>query len=632
MRGPARSDAAAVSPAYGPWIARAAKIANVMICRRKVFRPRGEEDQCHLGLLHVLAQSLFSRCIFPSFSPMVTRADGGMGLIYRFGDISLDVDRQELRRGADLVPVEPKVLDLLQFLIGNRGRVVSKDDLIANVWQGRIVSESTLTSRITAMRQAIGDSGRDQRLVRTIARKGLRFVGEVQEQRGGAEEHVLPPPRVQPEELASKVGSSFFARLDLLGPVKEAAQISHTETLAPTLPDKPSIAVLPFTNMSGDPDQEFFGDGLAEDVSMELSKFKWLFVISRKSSFTFKGKAVDAKQVSRDLGVRYVLEGSVRRAGGRIRVAGQLIDASTGVHIWADRYDRDPADIFAVQDEITKAVAGAIGPAIVDAERQRAVRKPPENLGAWEAYQRGLWHVSRHDAAENEAARRLFQRALELDPGFAAAHNGVALTYCMSAATFYSMDYADACSWAEQFARKAIALDENDADARAWLGWALFVSGDREGAIQEAEYALSINANCAEAFAVKGGALIYSGRREEGREAIRQFLALSPRDPTRPNRLAMIAASHYFDRNYESAVGTARQVIRQYPKSPQAYRWLAASLGQLERNEEARAALDTLLSLAPSFLERFVARRLAMLRIDDYEHALEGLRKAGWPG
>ena len=154
-----------------------------------------------------------------------------MGLIYRFGDISLDVDRQELRRGADLVPVEPKVLDLLQFLISNRERVVSKDDLIANVWQGRIVSESTLTSRITAMRQAIGDSGRDQRLVRTIARKGLRFVGEVQEQRGGAEEHVLPPPRVQPEELASKVGSSFFARLDLLGPVKEAAQISsHGET------------------------------------------------------------------------------------------------------------------------------------------------------------------------------------------------------------------------------------------------------------------------------------------------------------------------------------------------------------------------------------------------------------------
>ena len=522
-----------------------------------------------------------------------------MGLVYRFGDVSLDVDRQELRRGADLVPVEPKVLDLLQFLISNRERVVSKDDLIANVWQGRIVSESTLTSRITAMRQAIGDSGRDQRFIRTIARKGLRFVGEVREQRGRGEEPAPSSPRVRP---------------------------------APPIPDKPSIAVLPFTNMSDDPDQEFFGDGLAEDVLTELSKLKWLFVISRRSSFTFKGRTVDAKQASRDLGVRYVLEGSVRRAGGRVRVTGQLIDASTDTHIWAERYDRDLADIFAVQDEITRAVAAAIGPAIVDAERQRAVRKPPENLGAWEAYQRGLWHMSKHDAAENETAQRVLQRAVELDPGFAAAHNAMALTYCMSAATFYSMDYAEACILAEQYARKAIALDENDADARACLGWALFVSGDREGASQQAEYALSININCSEAFAVKGGALIFSGHREEGREAMRQFLAISPRDPTRPNRLAMIAASHYFDRNYESAVEMARQVVRQYPKNPQAYRWLAASLGQLGRKEEAKAALDTMLSTAPSFLERFVAKRLAMLRIDDYEHALAGLRKAGWLG
>jgi TolB-like protein/tetratricopeptide (TPR) repeat protein len=526
-------------------------------------------------------------------------------LIYRFGNYSLDVARQELRHGTELKSVEPKVLDLLLFLIRNRERVVSKDDLITNVWQGRIVSESTLTSRITALRQAIGDTGQDQRLVRTIARKGLRFIGEVREPHDGVGEHVPAAP----EEPAPSTGKP-----------------------APVLPDKPSIVVLPFTNISGDPDQEFFGDGLAEDVSTELSKFKWLFVISRKSGLAFKGKAVDAKQVSRELGVRYVLEGSVRRAGGRVRVTGQLIDASTGMHVWAERYDRDPANIFAVQDEITGAVAAAIGPAIVNAERQRAVRKPPENLGAWEAYQRGLWHVCKHDAAENDAARRLFERAVELDPGFAAAYDGMALTYCMSAATFYTMDYAEACSLAEQFARKAIALDENDADARAWLGWALFVSGDREGASQEAGYALSMNANCAEAFALKGAALIYSGRREEGREAMRQFLTISPRDPTRPNRLAQIAASHYLDCNYESALEAARQTIRQYPRNAQAYRWLAASLGQLGRAEEAKAALDALLSLAPPFLERFAGKQLAMLRADDYEHALQGLRKAGWPG
>jgi len=533
----------------------------------------------------------------------------GRGVIYRFGDYSLDVARQELRHGTELRPVEPKVLDLLLFLIRNRKRVVSKDDLVTAVWHGRIVSESTMTSRITALRQAIGDSGRDQRLVRTIARKGLRFVGEVQERHDEAEEHVPSSPRARREGLAPS-----------------------TERLAPPLPDKPSIAVLPFTNMSGDPDQEFFGDGLAEDVSTELSKFRWLFVISRNSSFTFKGKAVDVKQVSRELGVRYVLEGSVRRAGARVRVTGQLIDAPSGMHVWAERYDRDLADIFAVQDQITRAVAAAIGPAIVDAERQRAVRKQPESLDAWEAYQRGVWHMSKHDAAENEAAQRLFQRAVEIDPGFAAAYSSMALTYCMSAATFYSMDYSEACSLAEQFARKATGLDENDADARASLGFALFVTGDREGARHEAEHALSMNANCASAFALKGSVSIFSGRWEEGREAIRQFLTISPRDPTRPNRLAMIAGSRYFDRDYETAAETARQIIRQYPKNPQAYRWLAASLGQLERKDEAKAAMDTLLSIAPSFLERFVAKRLAMLRIDDYEHALEGLRKAGWPG
>jgi TolB-like protein len=524
-------------------------------------------------------------------------------VIYLFGDISLNVDRQELRRGADLVSVEPKVLDLLLFLIRSRERVVSKDDLIVNVWHGRIVSESTLTSRITAMRHAIGDSGRDQRFVRTIARKGLRFVGEVREQHSGAEERV--PLRVPAEAL---------------------------ERLAPILPEKPSIAVLPFTNMSGDPDQEFFGDGLAEDVLTELSKFRWLFVTSRNSSFTFKGKTVDARQASRELGVRYVLEGSVRRAGMRVRVTGQLIDAATDSHIWAEHYDRDLADIFAVQDEITRAVAAAIGPAIVDAERHRAVRKPPENLGAWEAYQRAFWHVSKHDAAENEAAQRLFQRAIELDAGFAAAYSGVALTYCMGAATFYSIDYAEGCRLGEQFARKAIALDENDADAHARLARALSISGDAKAAHQEAEHALSINVNCADAFAVKGAALIFSGRREEGREAIRQFFVISPRDPTRASPLAQTAGSHYFDRNYRIAAEAARQVIRQYPKNPQAHRWLTASLGQLGRREEAAAALDTLQSIAPFFLEQFLARRIAILRADDYEHVLEGLRKAGYEG
>jgi adenylate cyclase len=382
--------------------------------------------------------------------------------------------------------------------------------------------------------------------------------------------------------------------------------------------------------MSGDPDQEFFGDGIAEDVLTALSKLRWLFVIARNSSFTYKGRAVDIKQVGRDLGIRYVLEGSVRRAGARVRITGQLIDVTTGAHIWAERYDRELADIFAVQDEITVAVASAIGPAIVDAERQRAVRKVPETLGTWEAYQRGMWHMSKHDAAENELARSFFQRSVDLDPSYAQGYAALAWSYLLAGSTFSAITITEGVRLSEPLARKAIALDENDADARARLALAVFMKGDIEGGIQEAEHALSVNANCADALGVKGAALVFSGRREEGREAIRQYLRLSPRDPARPIRLAQIAASQYLDGNYEGAVLTARQVTRQHPKNPSAHRWLAASLGQLGMETEAKEVLQTLLTIAPSSLDMYVRQRAPFWRVSDHEHFLEGLRKAGW--
>ena len=266
-------------------------------------------------------------------------------MIFIFEAFSLDVDRQELRRGADLVAVEPQVLDLLQYLIENRERVVSKDDLIEHVWDGRIVSDSTLTSRITSARQAIGDNGEDQRLIRTVARKGIRFVGEVSESQGGA--------------AASA------------SPLAEAPLTISHGTMAPRLPEKPSIAVLPFTNMSGDPEQEYFSDGITEDIINALSRLRWFFVIARNSTFIYKGQAADVRQVGRDLGVRYVLEGSVRKSGQRIRITSQLLDANTSNQIWSERYDRELTDIFALQDEITASVTSAIEPKLLAAEGLR---------------------------------------------------------------------------------------------------------------------------------------------------------------------------------------------------------------------------------------------------------------------
>ena len=282
---------------------------------------------------------------------------------FSFDDYALDIDRRELKRGSEFISLGPQVFDLLVYLVQNRERVVSKDDLIEGVWGGRIVSESTLTSHINAVRKAVGDSGEEQKQIRTIARKGFRFVGDVTESAMGAAE-------------------------------ASSSQKSKTaESASPTplaLPDKPSIAVLPFQNLSGDPEQEYFADGIVEDIITALSRMRWLFVIARNSSFTYKGRAVDVKQVGRELGVRYVLEGSVRKAANRVRITGQLIDASTGAHLWADRFEGALEDIFDLQDQVTASVIGAIAPKLEQAEIERAKRKPTESLDAYDYFLRGM--------------------------------------------------------------------------------------------------------------------------------------------------------------------------------------------------------------------------------------------------
>jgi TolB-like protein len=275
-----------------------------------------------------------------------------------FAGHTLDTDRRELSRGSDSISVEPQVFDLLTYLVENRERVVTKDDLIASVWGGRIVSDSTLTSRINAARKAVGDSGDNQMLIRTIARKGLRFVGEVRVQSKSAERAKATDPT----------------------PVE-----SHEPTrLASPLAERPAIAVLPFTNMSGDPEQEYFSDGISEDLITALSKLRWFFVIARNSSFIYKGKAVHMKQVAKELGVSYVVEGSVRKSDDRVRITAQLNDVATGSHVWAEHYDRGLADVFAVQDEITEAIVAAIEPQLYAAENFRARRKHPDNMDAWD--------------------------------------------------------------------------------------------------------------------------------------------------------------------------------------------------------------------------------------------------------
>jgi adenylate cyclase len=298
------------------------------------------------------------------------------------------------------------------------------------------------------------------------------------------------------------------------------------------LPDKPSIAVLPFQNMSGDPEQEFFADGIAEDIITALSRYPSLFVIARNSCFTYRGRAVDVKQVGRDLGVRYVLEGSLRKSGNRVRVTAQLIEAESGNHVWAERYDRDLADIFAVQDEITEAVTISIAPAIADAEQHRALRKPPGSLDAWAAYQRGLWHLDKATPDDDLLAERFFQQAIDLDPNFADGYCGLAAAQMRAVAYFQIRAPVDIQNSAEPLARQAVALDGSNPVAHAWLSYALYMRGDAEGAVAESDRALALSPNLALGYWRRATALIFSGRPQEGLADLQTSLRLDPRGRT----------------------------------------------------------------------------------------------------
>jgi adenylate cyclase len=395
------------------------------------------------------------------------------------------------------------------------------------------------------------------------------------------------------------------------------------------LPDQPSVAVLPFTNMSGEPEQEFFADGISEDIITALSRYPSLFVIARNSSFTYKGRSVDVKQIGRELGVRYVLEGGLRKAGNRIRVTAQLVEAESGKHVWAERYDRNLADIFALQDEITEAVTIAVAPAIADAELRRAMRKPPGSLDAWAAYQRGLWHMSKFTPDDNALAQKFFQQAIDLDPTFSKAYGGLAMAQGQ-AADFQGRGLPEALSSAEALARQAVALDSADAEARSLLCLSLWRRGDYEGALAEAERALATTPNLALAHHMLATTLIFSGRPKEGLAALEKSIRLDPRDPRSAVRLNQMALGFYFSREYPAAVETAKQAIRSYPHVPNYYRWLAAALGQLGRIEEAKEALEKAIVIAPASFDMYVRGRVPWMRPEDHTHMVEGLRKAGW--
>ena len=413
--------------------------------------------------------------------------------------------------------------------------------------------------------------------------------------------------------------------------VRAGAHSARTERLSasPPLPDKPSIAVLPFENMSGDPEQEYFADGMVEEIITALSRFKWLFVIARNSSFTFKGKAVDIKEVGRRLGVRYVLEGSVRKASGKVRITGQLIDAVTGAHIWADRFERDLTDVFALQDEVTVAVVSAIQPKLLQTEMEIATRRRPENLTAYDYYLRAMQHyylTTREGLAE---ALRLAHRALELDPRFGLVAALAGTCHMQNVLFGYAIDPQLERKEAVRLVRLALSIDDSDPVALATAAMvSAYMVDDCESAIEMADRAVALNPNSFGAWQSRGWVYKSAGRPEEAISSFERAMRLNPVDPML--HVAFVGMGFALTElgRFEEAIVAGKKALRQNAFFPATYRCLASACAHVGRDAEAREAAARLLELDPAFTISALIARGGVLNLKLY---IEGLRKAGLP-
>jgi len=415
--------------------------------------------------------------------------------------------------------------------------------------------------------------------------------------------------------------------------VPDSREAPTADTLQ--LPDKPSIAVLPFDNMSGDPEQEYFSDGVAEDIITALSSFRSIFVIARNSSFVYKGVSTDIKQIGVELGVRYVLEGSVRKSATRVRITAQLIEAASGVHLWAQRYDRELEDVFALQDEITETIVAAIQPELEVAERERARKKPSGGLDAWDSYQRGMWHAYKFNDDDASLAEACFLEALAIAPHYAPALTGLAWIYFHRVIFHYPakepISRDDLLQRGLDRASAAVQADNKDAFAQFVYGRLLSLNGDFDEAIERLLRAIEFNPNYALAYHGLGYALALGG---SPGEAIAQFdkaLRLSPQDPYRWAFLAMRACALVLNKEYEGAVEWGRRAVSDKPEVFWAHVHFTSALGHLERHEEAARAFADLLKVKPGFSRETVDETIRFRHTADREHFLEGLEKAGLP-
>jgi len=487
-------------------------------------------------------------------------------LLLQFSNLTLDTDRRELKGAEGAIHVEPQVFDLLLYFARNTNRVISKDELIEHVWKGRIVSDAALNSRINSARRAIGESGQKQTLIRTVARRGFLFAAEV----------------------ATRTASA----------ARDATLVEPSKL---TPPDKPSIAVLPFVNLGGDLEQEYFADGMADEIITALSRCSSFFVISRNSSFTYKGKAVDVRQVGHDLGVRYVLEGSIRKAGDRLRFTGQLIETASGAHIWADRFEGALEDIFSLQDQVTTSVVGAIAPKLEQAEIERVKRKATDSLDAYDYFLRGMASFYQRTREAINEALRLFYKAIEIDADFASAYGMAAWCYGWRKINGWTTDRVQEVTETGRLARRAAELGRDDAVALSRGAHALgYVVGELDTATIFVDRALVLNQNLAVAWYASGWLRIFLGEPDLAIQHLSHAMRLSPLDPQIFAMQAGTAIAHFLAGRYDEASSWAGKALWEQENYQSTLRIAAASNALAGRVSEAQKIMARLRKLDPA--------------------------------
>jgi TolB-like protein len=505
-----------------------------------------------------------------------------------FGRFRLDLALRELRRDGEPLQLRGRALDILCALAAAKGEVVGKDDLMARLWPGRIVEEGNIHVHVSALRKALDDHGDGHSYVVTVPGRGYRLVG-----------------------LAGS-----------LEPAPSAAQ-------GLPLPDKPSIAVLPFQNLSGEAEQECFADGMVEDITTALSKLRWFFVIARNSAFTYKGRTVDVKTIGRELGVRYVLEGSVRRGGTRLRVTVQLIDAQMGNHVWTARYDRDLADIFEIQDEITERVVAAIEPELYAAEHIRSQRKTPGNLDAWECVISALSCIGQGTRAGDLEAEALCRRAIDINPDYGQAHS--LLAWALLRLTYWSGGLMAVLPEVTTEVQTALGLDDRDPWAHLARANLLMRTQHFSESVRAFRRALELNPNFALAHAFIGSPLNIQGAHDEAMRGAEHALRLSPNDRLVGAYAGRVMTNAYFrTQNYTECIVWARKIIDRAPEDIWARTWLTASLALHGDTVAAAEEQIILRRLQPKYSIAWLEQQ-SPTKGEAGERLRDGLRRAGVP-